>query len=100
MDVNVEFLAARSWDEQMPERLRWLRRNDPIHWSDKDQLWAITRFEDVAQVSKNQELFTSGQGVRPGNPARLSLIDEGEPRHTRLRRLINRGFTPRMVARL
>jgi cytochrome P450 family 142 subfamily A polypeptide 1 len=35
--------------------------------------------------------------VIPGNPAKLGLIDEDEPRHTEKRSLINRGFTPRMV---
>jgi cytochrome P450 family 142 subfamily A polypeptide 1 len=54
----------------------------------------------VSYVSKHQELFTSEHGVRPRNPAKLGLIDEGEPRHGQLRNLINRGFTPRMVKKL
>jgi cytochrome P450 family 142 subfamily A polypeptide 1 len=100
MDVNVRFLDSQSWDRDMPERMRWLRENDPVHWSEQDGLWLVTKFEDVAYVSKDQELFTSARGVRPDNPTRLGLIDEAEPRHTRLRNLINRGFTPRMVHRL
>ena len=56
--------------------------------------------DDVAYVSKGQELFTSEHGVRPGNPAKFGLIDEGEPRHAQLRKLVNRGFTPRMVKKL
>ena len=100
MDMDVEFLAAKTWDEAMPERMRWLRENDPIHWSEKDQLWLVAKFDDVSAVSKDQDLFTSAQGVRPGNPAKLGLIDEAEPRHGELRKLINRGFTPRMVKKL
>jgi cytochrome P450 family 142 subfamily A polypeptide 1 len=100
MDMNIDFLAADSWDESMRERLRWLRENDPVHWSSTSSLWVITKFADVSYVSKNHRLFCSGGGVRPGNPVKLSLIDEDEPRHTRLRRLINRGFTPRMVGKL
>ncbi len=100
MDLDIEFLAAHSWDDQMPERMRWLRENDPVHWSDKDQLWVISTFEDVSYVSKHQELFTSGQGVRPAMDTKLGLIDEAEPRHGQLRKLINRGFTPRMVKKL
>ena len=98
--VQVPFLEGSSWDPQMHERVRWLRRNDPVHWSELDDLWLITRFEDVAYVSKDQDLFTSGEGVRPQNPARFGLIDESEPRHGKLRGLINRGFTPRMVTKL
>ncbi len=100
MDLNVEYLASSSWDEHMHERMRWLREHDPVHWSDKDQLWLVTKFEDVSYASKHQELFTSGEGVRPGLPAKIGLIDEGQPRHGQLRGLINKGFTPRMVAKL
>ncbi len=100
VDVNIEFLAASSWDDQMPARMSWLRENDPVHWSEKDGLWIISRYEDVSYVSKHQELFTSAQGVRPGTDTKLGLIDEGEPRHGQLRKLLNKGFTPRMVKKL
>jgi cytochrome P450 family 142 subfamily A polypeptide 1 len=99
-DESIEFLASSSWDEEMPERLRFLRVQDPVHWSDKDQLFVVTRFEDVVQVSKNQTLFSSAGGVRPGTPVKLAMIDEAEPRHTQVRSLINRGFSPRMVGKL
>jgi len=80
--------------------MRWLRENDPVHWSERSHLWVITKFEDVSYVSKNHQIFCSGEGVRPGSALKLPLIDEDEPRHTQLRRLINRGFTPRMVRKL
>jgi cytochrome P450 family 142 subfamily A polypeptide 1 len=100
MDVRVPYLQPESWDSNMPERLRWLRENAPVYWSEPDNLWVLTKYADVEYVSKHQEIFTSAQGVRPGTPAKIGLIDEGEPRHSQLRRLINRGFTPRMVAKL
>jgi cytochrome P450 family 142 subfamily A polypeptide 1 len=100
MNPNVDYLAASSWDHTMHERMKWLRENEPVYWSEKSQVWVISKFEDVTYVSKNNDLFCSGFGVRPGNPVKLGLIDEDEPRHTRLRRLINRGFTPRMVKKL
>jgi cytochrome P450 family 142 subfamily A polypeptide 1 len=100
VNVDVEYLASESWDAKMPERLRWLRENDPVRWSEPDRVWLVTKYDDVEYVSKHQELFTSAHGVRPGLASKLGLIDEGEPRHTSLRRLINRGFTPRMVKAL
>jgi len=100
VDVNVEYLASASWDEAMPERLRWLRENEPVRWSEKDGLWLVSRFADVSYVSKHQEIFSSADGVRPGNDVKIGLIDEAEPRHGQLRGLINRGFTPRMVKQL
>jgi AcrR family transcriptional regulator len=100
IDINVDFLDAEAWDESMRDRMRWLRENDPVHWSERSGLWVVTKFEDVNHVSKNHQIFCSGGGVRPGSAIKLPLIDEDEPRHTQLRRLINRGFTPRMVRKL
>ena len=101
MDLSkVSFVESAFWDDNMAEYTKWLRENDPVYWSEKDQLWVVTKYEDVTYISKNQELFTSGQGVRPTNPVKIGLIDEGEPRHSQLRRLLNKGFTPRMVGKL
>lgn len=101
VDIDVAFLDSKSWEEgPMRERMRWLRQNDPVHWSEKDGLWLVSRYEDVVEVSKDQGVFTSGEGVRPGNAIKIGLIDEEEPRHGQLRNLINRGFTPRMVKQL
>ncbi|MCZ6823856.1 MAG: cytochrome P450, partial [Deltaproteobacteria bacterium] len=91
----------KTWVEQdMRERFRWLRENEPVYWSEQAEVWVITKYADVAYCSKHQELFTSAEGVLAGNPIKLGLIDEGEPRHAQLRGLINKGFTPRMVAKL
>ena len=100
MDVNIDYVASENWDASMHERLRWLRENDPVYWSEKTQLWVVTKYADVLYISKNHRLFCSGQGIRPGNPTKLRLIDEDEPRHGQLRGLINKGFTPRMVKKL
>ena len=98
MDIDVDFAHADAWDQDMKERTRWLRKNEPVFWSEPTGAFIITRFDDVVHVSKNNELFSSGQGVLPGplNP-KIGMIDEDEPRHQEMRSLINRGFTPRMV---
>ena len=102
MDGDIDYLASENWldQERMHARMRWLRENRPVHWSEPNQLFVVSRYSDVAYVSKNSDIFCSGQGVLPGNPAKLGLIDEDRPRHTQLRGLINRGFTPRMTRKL
>ena len=98
MEIDVDFALADSFDAQMPERCRWLRENDPVFWSEKTGAFIITRFDDVVHVSKHNEQFCSGEGVLPGRIAvKIGMIDEDEPRHGEMRKLINRGFTPRMV---
>ncbi len=65
-------------------------------------LWAVSRYDDVVFVLKNHELFSSA----PLNHALLggaqgrTLIGSDPPEHTRLRSIVNRAFTPRMVAEL
>jgi len=97
MKVDVDFNDSASWGEGMPERFAWLRENAPVYWSEASDLWIISSYDHVLEVSKDQERFTSAEGVRPSNPVKLGLIDEAEPRHTSLRKMMNRGFTPRMV---
>jgi cytochrome P450 family 142 subfamily A polypeptide 1 len=97
MNLDVDYLSGTAWDDEMEERMRWLRENDPVHWSEKSGVFIISKYDDVVAVSKNPKLFCSGQGVRPNIEIRQGLIDEDAPKHTALRKLINRGFTPRMV---
>ena len=98
MEIDVDFSQSTSWNHEMADRMRWLRENEPIFWSEKTQSFIISRFEDVVFVSKNNDVFCSGEGVLPGAfVPKIGFIDEDEPRHGEMRGLINRGFTPRMV---
>jgi cytochrome P450 family 142 subfamily A polypeptide 1 len=99
--THVDFMDSPSWDESMPARLRLLRSLDRVVWSDATQAWLIAKYDDVSKMSRNQDAFTSDRGVRRSTSGvKIGLIDEPEPRHGELRRLVQRGFTPRMVAKL
>lgn len=100
MEIDTNWGISESWTEDMLDRMAWLRANDPVYWSEESQLWILSKFEDISFVSKNPEIFCSSQGILPGIQIRQGLIDEDAPRHTQLRRLINKGFTPRMVTKL
>jgi cytochrome P450 family 142 subfamily A polypeptide 1 len=54
----------------------------------------------VVHISRHTELYSSAQGVRPVLDVPLSIIAMDDPEHTRVRRLINRGFTPKRVREL
>ena len=66
--------------------------------------WAATRHADIAHVSRHPEQFCSGQGVGFSDiPAEFnepfgSFLMTDAPRHTELRRLVSRAFTPKQVA--
>ncbi|MCC5953531.1 MAG: cytochrome P450 [Acidimicrobiia bacterium] len=82
------------------EGYRWLRDNDPVHRDEHNGLWLISRHEDVAAISRDPDRYCSRYGVRPRVAAPMSIISMDDPEHTRQRRLINKGFTPRQVRRL
>ena len=97
-NIDIDFSKASAWNADMRERTEWLRENAPVYWSEKTEVYILTRFADVVHASKNNDIFCSGEGVLPGRiNAKIGLIDEDEPRHNEMRSLINRGFTPRMV---
>lgn len=69
--------------------------------------WAVTSHAEVNHVSRHPELFASGRGGSnigdiPDELAEFlgSIINLDAPRHTKLRRLISSGFTPKQVGSL
>jgi methyl-branched lipid omega-hydroxylase len=66
--------------------------------------YALVRHADVVEASRNPEVFSSGRGATsiPDLPAEFneyfgSMINMDDPRHARLRRIVSRAFTPRMI---
>jgi cytochrome P450 len=66
--------------------------------------WSVVRHAEVVQVNRDWESFTATDNVmippRPAHPRGNILVAMDPPEHTRLRRLISSGFTPRMIGRL
>jgi cytochrome P450 len=96
------------------EQFRTLRRHAPVHWNPGTSwlngFWSLLKYEDIHYVSSHPELFISSKGIGgPGlrdpdatpnlntQPGGVSIITMDPPRHVKMRRLVNRGFTPRAV---
>ncbi len=75
----------------------WLRENRPIYWDDVHQLWVLAKHADISYVSIHPELFCSGRGIRPTQSVDLSIVGLDGERHAHQRRLLNKGFSPRMI---
>ncbi|MFV2176952.1 cytochrome P450 [Actinomadura sp. LOL_016] len=67
--------------------------------------YVLTRHADVLEASRHPDVFSSAGGVRIGErpPESLAVFDSmigmDDPRHARLRRIVSRAFTPRMIER-
>jgi methyl-branched lipid omega-hydroxylase len=67
--------------------------------------WALTRFDDVHYASRHPTIFSSYPNItvnnQPPDVAEFfgSMIALDDPRHLRLRNIVSRAFTPRVVAR-
>jgi cholest-4-en-3-one 26-monooxygenase len=96
---DIDVLDPRFYDDPW-EAYRWLRANAPLWRDARNEMWVVSRHEDVSHISRHQELYSAAQGVRPKVAAPMSIISMDDPEHTRQRRLVNRGFTPRMVRQL
>jgi cytochrome P450 len=66
--------------------------------------WAITRYEDVVALSSDRRLLSAGGRTTTGSPPTSEGVDilvvTDPPRHTQLRALVNKAFTPRAIAAL
>lgn len=83
---------------------KWMRDNDPVHYSTSADIWVLSRYEDVSNAFKDWQTWSSG---RRGNlindpPERVgkTLGTTDPPRHTFARSIVNKAFTPRTVAQL
>lgn len=83
-----------------------MRRTAPAHYVEALGLWAIPRYDDVLAVVRDHQSFSSSpmnfQSVREGffGASAATIIGADPPIHTRLRNLVNRGFTPRRISQL
>lgn len=78
---------------------RWLRDEAPVYWNDEHRFWALSRYDDVAAAALDPGRFCSGQGVSvAGPPGGRTIIKLDPPRHTDLRRLARRSFSPAVIA--
>jgi cytochrome P450 len=84
-----------------------LRATDPVHHSPLG-FWVLTRYEDVVAVLRDPRLakeaiasvVAARFGVEVPVGMRLSMLDRDPPDHTRLRGLVSKAFTPRVVEAL
>jgi cytochrome P450 len=88
-----------------------LREEDPVHWSELMDSWILTRYDDVVAVLTDSRFSADRRQARNRFAQQAQKIEEefgpfgrtqtmlssDPPLHTRLRRLVSKAFTPRVV---
>jgi cholest-4-en-3-one 26-monooxygenase len=118
--AGFDFTDPDLCHERLPEaELAELRKVAPIWWCEQPRgtagfddggYWAVTKHADVMEVSR-KDIFSSYQNtamIRHGTPLegdnlaaqRLILLNMDPPEHTKQRRIIARGFTPKAISSL
>jgi cholest-4-en-3-one 26-monooxygenase len=118
---GFDFLDAEVNRVGLPvAELAEVRKADPVHWVGvpggtggfgDNGYWLVTKHADVKDVSKRNDVFgSSPDGAIPVWPQTMTrdnidlqksvMLNMDAPHHTRLRKIISRGFTPRSVGRL
>ncbi len=108
--LNPDLYVQRGYPQ---EEWRLLRREAPVFWYERPNVtpfWAVTRYDDIVTVSRQPDLFRSGQILfltvqEPGSPAPdevflRQLLNMNPPEHGAYRGVVNRRFTPRAVKQL
>lgn len=80
---------------------RRLRENDPVHYSQVIRSWVLTRHADVLSFFSNDEQLSSDRTkaakYKGHAPKTLGTFQSDPPHHTRIRTLVTKAFTPRVI---
>jgi len=120
----VDLSSSATFEREIPhEYFSWLRENEPVHWqspgpisesannlmeAEQRGFWVISRHSEIVDISLDQKRFSSERGsalMMDMNDEllaqlRLWMINQDAPGHTKLRKLINKGFTVRMIRQM
>jgi cytochrome P450 family 142 subfamily A polypeptide 1 len=80
----------------------WMRDNAPCYWDEANELWGVSRYDDIVDIETHKEIFINSDqkkgGYRPNIPADPAIIGLDDPAHHKRRNLVSRRFTPKAVS--
>jgi cholest-4-en-3-one 26-monooxygenase len=110
--ADINLTDSRPFADAVPhEWFAFLRKNAPVWWQEEEDgpgFWAVTSHADCTTVNRDYEHFSSHKKATyiwelPEEELaqqQFVMLNMDPPLHTRYRRLVNKGFTPRMVNQL
>jgi len=97
--LAVDLLAPELYGGDPYPTYAWMRANEPIYWDEINELWGISRYDDIVEIEKRKDVFINSDqekgGYRPNLPADNAIIGLDDPVHMKRRNMVSRRFTPR-----
>jgi len=101
-ELPIDLLAGDFYVNDPYPTYAWMREHAPAYWDPINELWGVSRYDDIVDIEKRKDVFISSDkakgGYRPNMPADRALIGLDDPLHTKRRNLVARRFTPRAVS--
>jgi len=101
-ELPIDLLAGDFYVNDPYPTYAWMRQHAPAYWDPINELWGVSRYDDIVDIERRKDVFVSSDkakgGYRPNLPADRSLIGLDDPLHTKRRNLVSRRFTPRAVS--
>ena len=95
--ADIDLLDGDRYAADAHEVWTWMREHAPVYFDAANEVWGITRYDDVLAIEKDPRRFSSRGGPLPKGQPGPMMIAMDAPQHTRRRALVNRGFTPRRI---
>jgi cholest-4-en-3-one 26-monooxygenase len=116
--AGFDFTDPDIYAHRLPvEELAEVRKTQPVLWVEQPDgvggfndggYWLVTRHEDIRDVSMRSDVFSTWENTAIPRFAddmqreqielqRFVLLNKDAPEHTKLRKLVSRGFTPRAI---
>ncbi len=105
--AEVDFYDPDTFEAGPPfDLFNEFREKKPVYWNAQEEgpgFWVVTRYDDVVATSQDYDSYLSGHGVFIDDSvggSELMLVNMDAPKHSGLRNLVNKGFTPKMIRRM
>jgi cholest-4-en-3-one 26-monooxygenase len=107
--ADIDLLNPDNFVDGVPHHFfKLLRREAPLFWHTEPQgpgFWVLTKYEDIVSVSMDSATYSSWLGGTnihdlPEDAlgfVRMIMLNMDPPQHTKYRKLVSKGFTPRIV---
>jgi cytochrome P450 family 142 subfamily A polypeptide 1 len=98
--LDADIMSGDFYAGNPHEAWTWMRRNEPVYHDERNDVWGVTRHQDIRACSTDPATFANGSGCRPKGFPMPMMVDMDPPLHTRRRKLVSSGFTPRRISEL